>query len=74
MRFDPPARPPPARRRKRSRPVYSTSVRLSADVVDKIDFVIAHEPRVQSRSDAINLALDHWLVMAMDAITRKRSG
>ena len=71
MMFEPPSRPP--RRRRRSRPVYSTSVRLSPETIDRIDYVVENEPRVTSRSDAIGLALDHWLRMAEAAIASRRA-
>jgi hypothetical protein len=69
------ARPSPMhhRRRRQAHPVFSTSVRLPPEVVERIDFIIANEPRVASRSEAIVLALDHWLGAAEASIRARKA-
>lgn len=51
----------PRRRRRRAAPIFSTSVRLSPEIVERIDYVLQRKPVIASRSEAIQLALEWWL-------------
>ena len=53
-------------------PHYSTSVRLPPDQIDRMDKIIAAEPRMTSRNKVIATALDHWLKWAEEAIDKTK--
>ena len=53
-------------------PHYSTSVRVPPDQIDRMDKIIAAEPRMTSRNKVIATALDHWLKWAEEAIDKTK--
>lgn len=50
-----------ARRKRKVKPIYSTSVRIDPETLDRLDRVVELAPSLMSRSDAINKAILFYL-------------
>jgi metal-responsive CopG/Arc/MetJ family transcriptional regulator len=68
------AKGPPlvARGKRKSKPVYSTSVRLDGELLGRLDRMVSVEPSLVSRSDAINKAILFWLRHAEAQIAARK--